>query len=200
MRGLTPPHQKCDAERPCTTCVNKGRDVECKYAPRRQYRPTDAADALSVSFDNVSAPLSARILPFQTPAGGSSFSKLPTSPQSDPPDLTRLSSSESTLPSPLPLAPCERQPLKLMARFPREYPSASRIHGAIALLPSSGVSVVQDTYGATKCVSHPVTSSFTVLPSIHIPTIPRPLRIPLSLNPPEHAQVSLVAGSDMDMT
>ena len=39
-----------------------------------------------------------------------------------------------------------------------------------------------------------------ILPSTHFQTIPRPLRVPLSLIPPEHMQVSSIAENDLDMT
>lgn len=66
------------------------------------------------------------------------------------------------------------------------------------LVPSTDVSVL--VVGGTKRSSHPISSAFTVLPSINLQTIHRPLHIPLSLVSPEHTQVSFAAGSDLDMS
>ena len=180
--------------------MDRDRDAECKYEPRRRARPTGTANALSTSLGSTPPPLSARILPFQTRAGGFSSSESSTSPRSDLPVLSRSNPTKSDLPPSLPPAPFEGRPSKPKARLPRELPPASHIHDSIAPCPSSDVSVVRYIHNATKRVPHPVPYSFTILPSIHLRTIPRPLQIPLSFIPPEHVQVSRVAGSDMDMT
>ena len=64
--------------------------------------------------------------------------------------------------------------------------------------PSSGASVIQEAYDITKSIPRP-TAPFTVLPSIHLHSIPRPFRTPFSLIPPERVQVSGVSESDLDM-
>ncbi|KAF9783449.1 hypothetical protein BJ322DRAFT_153080 [Thelephora terrestris] len=79
--------------------------------------------------------------------------------------------------------------LKLSLRAPRK----------VAPVPSSNVSLVGEVPGSTEHPPRPTASSFTVLPSIHFQTIPRPLRIPLSAIHPEHSQVSCVARNDLDM-
>ena len=62
--------------------------------------------------------------------------------------------------------------------------------------PLSDASVVEKALSDLR----PDVFSFTILPSINFRAIPRPLRMPFSLVPPELVQVSCVAGSDLDMT
>ena len=76
----------------------------------------------------------------------------------------------------------------------------SRPHGGIGLAPSSDALVARKVYDTTECDPPHTVSSFTVLPSVLFRTIPRPLPVPLSLVPPEHIQISPVAGGDLDMT
>ena len=242
---LTPPHQKCDAKRPCTTCVNDHTGSECAYKPRQRPRPTATFQTLAnklsrpsglfITFDsNESTPtLPPPLVPCERPSpptarlprelspyadtqvglGPSSdvlvvqnthgaaecaprsvgFSGSPVGPVS--PLLTRSDSNESSFF--LFPAPCER-PSSPTAQIPWESPS--RTYNQMGLGPLSGVSAVQDTHGTTERVPPLTGSSFTILPSIHFRTIPWPLRIPLSFIPPEHAQVSSVARSDLDMT
>lgn len=78
-------------------------------------------------------------------------------------------------------------------------PSRLKLENAV-LVPSSGASAADKALGVTECLTHLDAPSFAIIPSIHFRVIPRPLRIPLSLIPPEHVRVSCVAGSDMDMT
>ena len=66
-----------------------------------------------------------------------------------------------------------------------------RSHGERAL--------VRKTRYSSELTPPPTVSSFTVLPSIHFRTIPRPSRVPLSLVPPEHVRISSTARSDLDM-
>lgn len=70
----------------------------------------------------------------------------------------------------------------------------------VASAPLSDGSVAADALGVTECPLRPTATSFAILPSISFQTVPRPLRIPLSLVPPERVQVSWVSGSDLDMT
>ena len=170
-RRLTSSHQRCDAKRPCTTCVNGDKADECIYGRQRS-----------------------RLIPtIQTSAKGFSWPPIGPLPTLL---LTWPDSSESaSLPSSL--APCER-PSPPTARPPWEL--SPRIYNQIGPRPSSDVSVVQSTCGITERVPRLTGSSFTILPSIHFHTIPRPLRIPLSLVPPEYTQVSSVTESELDMT
>ena len=75
---LTSPDQKCDAQLPCTTCVNGDRGAECAYEPRQPPLPKlKGAHVLSVPRDNMCGPLSTRVSPFQTPTDGLSFHEPP---------------------------------------------------------------------------------------------------------------------------
>jgi len=189
-RKLTSPYQRCDGKRPCMTCVNGKGDYECTYEPRQRSHHTNAG-TLPISRQTASRHLSARTLPSKPAAIGFPFSESPTRPSLGTPRLARSNSSESTssLPPPPPLASYER-PLA----------PSSRVHGEIALGPSSDVSNVQDIHPTTESAPHPTVSSFTVLPSIHFRRIPWPLPVPLSLIPPERVQISSNAGGDLDMT
>ena len=188
-------YQKCDAKRPCTACVNGGRGIECGYEPRQPPRPR-GTNVDSVPRDDTSSPLlGARDLPARTSADGFSFHETPISPSSDLPVSARSGSKESGSSLSPTLAPCERRPSKPAPRHPRELSPPS--NNGTASRPSSGALVVYDT---AECVSSPVGSSFTIIPSIYFRTIPRPLVIPLPLVPPELVQVSCVSRSDLDMT
>jgi len=192
-RGLTPPHQKCDAKRPCTTCVNGDRGAECAYKPWQPSRRT-SADVLSVSRERPPAPPNVRNLTSQ--ASADIPSEPPINPLRDLPRPTRSGFSEfgsSLFPFPL----CER-PSTPVVRPPWEL--SPRIYDQILLGSSSDASVVQWVRGTTNYVPRPTVPSFTIFPSIHFQTIHRPLRIPLSLIPPERLQVSDVSGSDLHMT
>jgi len=191
-RELTSPHQRCDGKRPCTTCVNGERGAECTYEPRQPpHRPN--ARALPVSHETTSHPRSARALPPKPPATGFSFSGPLVRPSLGDPLLPLSNSSESAsslLPSPSPplLTPYEPPPAP-----------SSRVCGGMVLGPSPSSSVVWYTHDTMECVLRPP-SSFTVLPSIHLQAIHRPLRISLSLIPPERVQVSSITGGDFDMS
>ena len=65
--------------------------------------------------------------------------------------------------------------------------------------PPADASVVQNVPGTMERIPCPTVFPLIVLPSTHFQTVPRPLRPPLSLIPPEHLQVSGVAPSDLDM-
>ena len=187
-RELTSAHQRCDGKRPCTTCVDGERGAECTYEPRQRSHRASAS-ALPVSRQTTSHPRNARTLPSEPPASGFSFSGPLTRPSLSVPLLTLSKSSSkspsSLLPSTPPLSPYE----------PPLAPS-SRVCSEILPGPSPDLSVVGRTHDTTEFIL----SSFTILPSIHLQTIPRPLPVPLSLIPPERVQVSPNSGSDLDMT
>jgi hypothetical protein len=112
-----------------------------------------------------------------------------------PAPLTWSDSSETSSPPPSP--------------GPREGPSTptvqhlwelpSYICRELVPYASSGVPTKQKAHDPAKRVPQNATS-FTILQSIHFQTIPRPLRIPLSLIPPEHLRVSDVPGGELDLT
>ena len=189
-RGFTLSHQKCDAKRPCKTCVHGDRSDGCVYESRWRPHPIGVS-VFSISHDSKSGTISARTSPSQTSVDW--FSEPPTSPSLDLPLLTWSDSSESAPISPS-IAPRER-PSKPTTRLPWE--PSPHIHNEVALVPPSSVSVVQDIH--VERVPRRNGSSFTVLPSLHFQTIPRPLRVPLSFVPPEYVQVSSIAENDLDM-
>jgi len=59
--------------------------------------------------------------------------------------------------------------------------------------------LISTTQYPSELAPRSAVSSFTVLPSIHFRTIPRALRVPLLLVPPEHVRISSTARSDLDM-
>ena len=191
--GLTAPHQRCDGKRPCAACVRGGKDAECTYELWQGHRHT-RANVLPVTHDTGS-PQST--LPSGVPTIGPSLSVFPTRPPSDVPLLTWSNSGESTSPPPPPLASCElpQAPTAQPPREPSPPGQAEMVHG-----PPSDASAALNIHDTTECVPRPAASSFTVLPSIHFPTIPRLLRAPFSLIPPERVQISPIIGGDLDMT
>ena len=194
MRGLTPPRQKCDAKQPCTTCVNGGRGTGCTYELQRRSRPT-SANVFFVLQDRTPAPPNVHNLHSRAPANVPS--KAPINPPRDLPLIIWPDSNECIPSFSPPPAPRERSPT------PTALPSwdfSPRMHDTALPGFPSDILVVQGARGTAKCIQRPVVSSFTVLPSIHFQTIPRSLRSPFSLIPPERVQVSGVAGSDLGMT
>lgn len=177
-RGLTQPHQKCDAKQPCTACANSNRGAACTYDLRQQSRPPNVRSSSPKTSANA-------------------LSKPSTSLPSGLPPITWSDSSGSApslFSSPLP----RERPLTLTVRSPWDF--SPHIYDETLLGPSSDVLAIHEEPGATKRIPHPTVSSFAILPSIHFQTIPRPLRIPLSFISPEHTQVSGVARRDLDMT
>lgn len=190
--GSLYPHQKCDAKTPCTACLNWDRGVGCRYEPRKRSRFT-RINATSISRENTPGPTSSNNLPPKTSADG--LSEPLINPASDR-LLTRSDSSESAVSLSLSLVPYSEQSSTSTERHPRDL--STHLYDETVSYISSDVSVVQKHPGTTKCAPRLAVSSFTILPSIHF-RIPRPLQIPLSLIPPEHVQVSYIAGNDLDM-
>ena len=83
---------------------------------------------------------------------------------------------------------------------PPERKPALLILEKAAPVSSSDTSATEKPLTVVACPLRPVASSFEILPSIHLQTIPQPLRIPFSFIPPERVQVSGNGGSDLDMT
>lgn len=191
-RGFNSPHQKCDAKQPCTTCVNGDRAVECMYELCRRSRSTNV-NGFPPSRDDATGALCVRTLPSQTSPNRFSFSEPPIRP----PSLLTWSISSESASSLSPSSPaCERLPT------PTAQKPSARIHGEMTLRPPSDVSPARRTRCNTECVTCPIASSFTVLPSACFRTIPQPLQVPfkLSIIPPERMRVSCITGSDLDMT
>ncbi|KAF9779636.1 hypothetical protein BJ322DRAFT_369328 [Thelephora terrestris] len=83
---------------------------------------------------------------------------------------------------------------------PPERPESPHALDEAALVLSSSASAVEKARGVTECPPPLITSSLTILPSIHFQSIPRPLPLPLSVIPPERKQVSWVSENDLDMS
>ena len=190
-RGLTPLYQKCDANQPCTACVDRDSSAECTYELRQRSHPagTGMFFAAQTSPPNVPDLLSQAFT--HVPSNGR------TSPPRDLPLITWSVSSESASSRSQSLAPCGRPPTPTM-QSPQDF--SPHIYDEIPLGPSPDVSITQKAHDTAKYIPRPIVSSFTVLPSIHFQPIPRPLRPPFSLIPPERVQVSSVAESDLEMT
>ena len=188
--GFTLPDQKCDAKRPCTTCVNWDKGTECAY---EQPRPV-GTDALSVPPDNASGYLNARTSSFQTSADGLPFREPPIDPPPDHPAPARPGPYESASPPSLSSAPYMRRPSRPTPRLPQDPPPFLR--NSTVPRPSSSPVI----HEIMERDSSPVGPPFTIPISIQFRTIPRPLRTSLSFAPPERVQVSCVSRSDLDMT
>ncbi|KAF9779633.1 hypothetical protein BJ322DRAFT_370638 [Thelephora terrestris] len=67
-------------------------------------------------------------------------------------------------------------------------------------VPLSDAPAGEKPPAASVCPARSTPSPFTVLPSIHFQTIPRPFRTPLSVIPPECMQLSGVAENDLDLS
>ena len=192
-RELTSSHQRCDGKRPCTTCVNGERGDGCAYEPwRRSHRVGAGVPPVSRA-NTPPRPPDGHALPSELLTAGSPISE----PVTRPLDVPLLTWPDRNKPTSFPLPPPSPTP------YERALVSSSRLRGEIELDPSLGVSVAQDTtdtHDTTECVSRPLVSSFTVLPSIDFRAIPRLLQIPLSLIPPERVQISPITGGDLCMS
>ena len=166
----------------------------CTY---KLWQPSRRASTKTLPISRDSVFPSIRALPLQTPPDEFPFSECLTRRSPNTPLLTWSNSSESTSSLSPPPARCER-PLTPTTQLPWGF--ISRPQGGIGLAPSSDALVAQKVYDTTECDPPHTVSSFTVLPSVLFRTIPRPLPVPLSLVPPEHIQISPVAGGDLDMT
>ena len=170
--------------------MNGHRAAECTYESRSRLHPTTSR-TLSISNDRPPGPPS---VPGISRTSADARSVPLTSP-SDPAPPTWSDSSETSSLPPSP-DPHER-PSTLTVQHLWELSPC--IYDQLAPCVSSGVAIKQKVHDTTKCDPRNVTS-FTLLPSIHFQTIPRPLRIPLSLIPPERLQVSGDDGSDLGLS
>jgi hypothetical protein len=158
-------HKKCDAKQPCTTCVSRERGAACTYEIPRS--SDNVPPKLPVSPPRVNSEASSPPLNLRLDSG------LPRAVLWSDPGPDPFYSPSTNL--------CERpSTLQLQLEWT---PSPCVLDEVVLVLPSDA-SVVEKAPGATKCPSRPVVSSFTIIPSIHFQTIPNPLRIPLSIIPP----------------
>ena len=85
-------------------------------------------------------------------------------------------------------------------RPPSDIPLLTRSNSSLpTALSRCGRSPTPTPQYLSELAPLPTVSSFTVLPSVHFRIIPRPLRVPLLLIPPERVQISSTARSDLDM-
>ena len=124
----------------------------------------------------------------------------PLSPARSPPrDITHPALSDSSEPSSSHFLSPDLRKRSSAPPKQLEWKPAPRVLYKVVPDPSSNASVVENAPGSTGHPPCPAVSSFTVLPSVHFQTIPRPLQIPLSVICPEYMQVSSVAGDDQGM-
>ena len=172
--------------------MDRERGTECAYEPRqRSHRVNSGTLPIPCETASHRHPLNVRPIPSTPPAAGFSFSEPLTNLSLSAPHLTWSNPSESAS-SPSPPSP--------LAHFEWPLASSSRVHGEIAVVPSSDVSVTQDIHSTTERIPHPIASTFTILPSIQFRRIPRPLPVPPSLIPQGRVQISSNAEGDLDMT
>lgn len=186
--SLTQILQKCDAGRPCTTCVNSGGESGCFYeelrAPNhgviRSLEPLRAASGFPISDGlNVPGPSSGGWVsqPLFEEADGGEPSKH-MGPQAGRP--TR-SSPDSSVPDPV-----TRGLVKL--------PSVSHVFGKTKHAGRSGPWYTPDP---------PLSSGgsrLSVLPSLRLPIIPPSFPAPLSFSCPENFQVTGEISADVEMS
>lgn len=114
-----------------------------------------------------------------------------------PPHLSLLTCSNPANPLPSPITCCLQALSTPMARLPWAYHVYTMKWRWVPrrMLQSHGISTT-----LRICVPRLTIPSSKIFPSTHFQTIPRPLRIPLSLILPEHVPTASTAGSDLDMT
>ena len=169
--------------------MNKDKGAGCTYESQGRSRPgVLSVPAGATSSSNVRKPPSRASI------------NVPSHARTGPPSnlaLITWSESSETTPSLSQSSAPHRRPPAPTIRFLQDF--LPRTHDQILLGPSPDASVEQRAHETTKSIERPTASSFAVLPSVHFQSIPRPLRAPFSLIPPERVQVSCGAGSDLDM-
>ena len=184
-RVYTQPLQKCDAKRPCGTCVNSGGESGCFYEELRT--PHDTIRGL---------PYAAPEFPFSDedtpgPLSGGSFSQWSLDSAED---ITEPSEDLGQQPGrPTRLGPdtpvCSSD---LVRRYLIKLPSASHVsQDSESFVPEETEHCVRSR---PRHPRQPLPLStgprLIVLPSLRLPIIPRPLHTSLSFFPPENFQVS----------
>ena len=179
--------QRCDAGRPCTTCVKSGDESGCFYEELRTsyhvpIHPLPYATH-GFLFSDEDA-LADGSFP-QRPLGRTEEVVEPSANlglQIGRPDPSAFSS----------VRPVERDLVKL--------PSTSRAFRD----PRPPVSGKNDVRYGLQCpknlLSPSPSSRLLILPALRLPTIPRPLRTPLSFFPPENFQVSGETSGNLEMS
>jgi hypothetical protein len=192
--------QKCDAKRPCSTCVDTNKAEECIYdRPRIVHHPQTrkilpaTANALSLVFASETGPQSSSA---SSPKTLVTKEGDPTSrPESQPSSFTPSGPSGSTigvesasfeLPAPpfeeTPIAPDFENPLP-----PRDPPDASSSELVL--------------WGSTP-KQHPYDSHSTLsfISSLRFPKIPPALHVPLSFLGEPNIQISHTTTGELELT
>ena len=176
--------QRCDALRPCTTCVNAGGGSGCFYDEMRTshhvIRPLPST-AHSFPFLDGSEP---------GPPNAGSFSQW--SLGEDAVDLGRqtdlLDSSDSPYTDPV-------------ARD--DLPATTKVTSTSHESRDSRLIISGRTENDVRSGPRPpppfTNSRYFVLPSLLLPIVPRPLHMPLSFFPPENFQVAEATSGSLEM-
>lgn len=187
--------QRCDAKRPCTTCVNSGGGSGCFYQePRTPYRhfvigPLPKT-AHSFPYSDGDAPGPSSAGPVSQMLIGRAEDVAEPSENPEP----RIDHQ----PAPSSPDPVEwDQPLTVS-----KVPSTSHAFRDCRSFVSGGIEHdVQSGPPRPPNLLPPSTdSNLAVLPSLRLPIIPRPLHTPLSFFPPENFQVTGEASGNLEMS
>ena len=189
--------QKCDAKRPCATCVNCGGESGCFYEelriPHHVIPPLpSAAPAFPFSDGDVLGPPSDGQCSYRLPSRTERVAVSSENPglrvrrpvRSDPDPEFYFSSAD----------PVERDLSQL--------PSTSHTsRGPGSLVPGGTRHHVRSGPQHTTDPLSPSTSSrLFVLPSLRLSVVPRPLHTPLSFFPPENFQVAGETPGNLEMS
>ena len=179
--------QKCDAKRPCTTCVNSGRESGCFYD---ELRPPHVIRPL---------PYAARGFPFSdedtlgSSSGGSRSYRL----------LGKA--GRVTLPSGNPGVQVDR-PVRSgpdpVGWDVVKLPSMSHTFQGSGSFVSEGTRCDgrSGLQHPTNALSLSASSRLFVLPSLRLSIVPRPLHTPLSFFPPENFQVAGETSGNLELS
>lgn len=189
--------QKCDAKRPCTTCINCGGESGCFYEELRI--PHHVIPPL---------PSAARVFPFSDgdvlgpPSDGQCSYRLLSKAErvtvpSENPGL-RVGRPVRSGPDPKlyfsSTDPVERDLSQLPSTSHTSRGSGSLVHGGTRHDVQSGSQYPTDP------LSPSTSSRLLVLPSLRLATIPRPLHTSLSFFPPENFQIAGETPGNLEMS
>ena len=180
--------QRCDAKRPCATCVNSGGGSGCSYQePRTPYRHHVI----------VPVPKTAQSFPFSdegTPGPSSigSVSRWLIDRSKEVAEPSANPGSQIDHPARSDPEPVGQDQL----------PATSKVSSTSHALSSASGGIRHDVQlGPRRPPNLPpsMSSKLSILPSLRLPIIPRPLHTPLSFFPPENFQVAGEASGNFEM-
>ena len=171
--------QRCDALRPCTTCVNAGGGSGCFYDEvRTPHHVIGPVPSTARSF-----PFSDGAVPGPSSAGSFSQWSLGEGAVELGPQTESADSSVSP--------PSDRVGL----------PATTQVTSTSHELWDSRPVIPGGTGHDVRSGPPPSTSSrYFILPSLRLPTVPRPPHTPLSFFPPENFQVAGATLGNLEMT